>query len=37
MKNVHVIAFTASTVRIKIKCDSSAVLQGQEGIRPQTE
>ena len=35
MKNV--IAFTASTVQIKIKCNSSAVLQEQEGILTQTE
>ena len=35
MKNL--IAFTASTVQIKPKCDSSAVLQEQEGILAQTE
>ena len=33
----NVIAGTASTVQIKIKCDSSAVLQEQEGILTQTE
>ena len=34
MKNV--IAFIASTLQIKLKCDSSAVLQEQEGILKQT-
>ena len=33
----NVIAFTASPVQIKIKCDPSAVLQEQQGILTQTE
>ena len=35
MKNV--IALTVSTVEIKMKCDSRAVMQEQEGILTQTE
>ena len=35
MKNA--ITFTASTVQIEIKCDSSIVHQEQEGIPRQTE
>ena len=33
----NVIAFTASTVQINIKCDPNAFLQEQEGIVAQTK